>query len=611
VRNIITLFCLLAGYLGCVRAASLEAHSQFVRVDPQGAIIAADKAAAGQAENIYDTGGSISLRGPRNGYASFHLIAKLAKPGPYSVDVQWADGNHTVQTDVFREWFHFTQSDKHYYPDALIPVRTPYESRLPEPDNRIEQQSAQAFWVDIWIPKSAKPGVYRGEAKLEADGQHISRPIRLEVLAAAVPDDPAVVVDHNSYGTSWIGSQFPEARRRAGDSFFESDALFSLIHAYHRIFYDNLGTFHELGYGHGGKVGPEFAPELEGSGRGKHIANWRLYDKHYGPLLDGTAFTGSRRGAHPIPYVYLPINPEWPASYLWWGEPGYETEFVNVVSEMERHFREKGWTHTIFEMFFNHKKRYKAFSWDGDESRFPKDDKYFLEYGRLLKKALPADTPVQFRFRSDSSWMMERQFKELAGVVNFWILGGSMLSWYKDAPQMLKGRGDIVWIYGGTPTVTEPTGAVTFAPFQTWMWGIDGFVRWLAVSPGNDPWFHFGGGATALVYPGERFGITAPIPSLRLKLQRNCVQDISLLDSFKGARPLRSLKTEAAQRYNGSTLDEWWPPRPAIANLPPYELTNSSIRDNTAPIRKLQDAVTAESWARVRAWILQLAAEGK
>jgi len=42
---------------------------------------------------------------------------------------------------------------------------------------------------------------------------------------------------------------------------------------------------------------------------------------------------------------------------------------------------------------FNHKKRYKGFPWDGDEVRFPKDLKYFLEYDRLLKKALPPNTP--------------------------------------------------------------------------------------------------------------------------------------------------------------------------------------------------------------------------
>ena len=49
------------------------------------------------------------------------------------------------------------EKDKSYVPDALVPVATPYRSRMPEPDNRIPGQKAQAFWVDIWIPGDARP----------------------------------------------------------------------------------------------------------------------------------------------------------------------------------------------------------------------------------------------------------------------------------------------------------------------------------------------------------------------------------------------------------------------------------------------------------------------
>ena len=203
----------------------------------------------------------------------------------------------------------------------------------------------------------------------------------------------------------------------------------------------------------------------------------------------------------PIPFAYLPINPEWPASFLWWGEPGYEREFVNVVSEMERHFREKGWTSTRFELFFNHKKRYKGFSWDGDEARFPRDYAYMKEYARLHETAVPADSPVKFVFRADVSWTMERQFRELAGIVNFWVCGGGMFSWYPDAPRELKSRGDIVWIYGGTPPVTEAASHITTDVLRPWMFGVDGFVRWQTTQPGRDPWFRFEGGGETLVYP--------------------------------------------------------------------------------------------------------------
>jgi len=101
---------------------------------------------------------------------------------------------------------------------------------------------------------------------------------------------------------------------------------------------------------------------------------------------------------------------------------------------------------------------------------------------------------------------------------------------------------------------------------QAWLWGIDGYVHWLTVSPGEDPWFRFDGGGTALAYSGERFGAAGPIPSIRLKIQRNAVQDLTLLDSFKTRRPVAELRAEAARRFNGSRPEEWWNPRPPMAD---------------------------------------------
>ena len=165
--------------------------------------------------------------------------------------------------------------------------------------------------------------------------------------------------------------------------------FFKSVHDGYRQAYEHRGLAHDLGYGHSGGVTSVFAPELKGEGRKKHISSWEVFDKHFGPLLDGSAFKETRRGAKPIEALYLTINPEWPANYKNWGRKAYEVEFVNVVSEMEKHFKEKGWTNTNFEMFFNHKKRHKGFSWDGDETRFKKDNKFFVEFRRLLNLAVP------------------------------------------------------------------------------------------------------------------------------------------------------------------------------------------------------------------------------
>jgi len=605
------LLFLIAIYSRVLLARDLQALPEFLRSDPFGAIVAPDRSGADLASSLYGAKHQVVLTGCRGGYVSFHLVVKLPSPSTYTLDVTIPDPTNKVQIDLFREWFHFTDSDKRYYPDALIPVHATYISRLPEPDNRITKQTAQAFWVDVYVASDTRLGIFSGTAKLKANSKITTLPIQLTVLACVIPGEDVVTIDHNSYGSSWLAQQFAGSYRRDPDQWFESNQFFELIHAYHRVFYEHRGIFHQLGYGHSGKVGPEFAPVLEGSGRAKHITSWSLYDRHYGPLLDGTAFSASRRVPRPIPFVYLPINPEWPASYEFWGERGYEAEFVNVVSEMERHFREKGWTHTNFEVFFNHKKRYKGFPWDGDEVRFQKDLKYFLEYDRLLKKALPPNTPVHFVFRADVSWDMEEQFKVLNGIVRLWCCGGGILSFYRHAPKMLCDRGDVVWYYGGPPGVTDSSSAITEFPLRAWLWGVNGYVHWLTVSPGEDPWFHFDGGQTALIYSGERFGVSEPIPSIRLKIQRNCLQDLALLDSLKRRKSLDSLRARAARSYNNSTLDDWWNSRPALADLPSDQWLGSAIDDATKHTHQALEHPGASAWYNVHQYAMSLQAEAK
>ena len=90
--------------------------------------------------------------------------------------------------------------------------------------------------------------------------------------------------------------------------------------------------------------------------------------------------------------------------------------------------------------------------------------------------------------RADTSWTMAQQFQELKGIVTFWVAGGGEFSWYADMLPALKQRGDIVWNYGGTPSVEQVSSTITLNPLQSWIAGVDGFVRWLTVNPGPDPW---------------------------------------------------------------------------------------------------------------------------
>lgn len=570
----------------CQAANELRWLPEYLRPDPFGGIVQPDRVAGEQPRAA-----SIRLRGARDGYVSCHLLVSTTASGTLSVEL------NDLEPELFREWFHYMPSHKTWYPDALIPARSPVSVSLPDADNKITGQEVQAVWLDIWIPKNARAGRHTGSIVLRRGASTAARlPIEVDVLAAVVPENDVVLPDHNSYGLSWVTSQYSQ-----------STDLFQLIHAHHRIFYEHRGVFHQLGYGHGGKVAPEFAPELTGTGRTKSIASWDLFDRHYGPLLDGSAFAGSRRGPRPIPFVYLPINPEWPASFLSWGEEGYEAEFINVVRQMEEHFRQKNWTRTNFELFFNHKKRYKAFPWDGDETRFTGDNKYFLEYHRLMKKAMPSDTPVKWVFRTDTSWTMAEQFKKLEGVINFWVASGGMLSLYDWAPAMIRNRKEILWTYGGTPEVDAPASAIATELLKAWLWGASGYVHWLTVSPGPDPWFQFSGGGTALVYPGTRFGINEPIPSIRLKLQRNIVQDLNLMEAAKDNLRL----AEVTRRFNGTTPDNWWTRNSPLLRTKPLDWNNTDIDEALQPLRKTTAPSDAASWDRVRSYLDDVIAGGR
>ena len=65
--------------------------------------------------------------------------------------------------------------------------------------------------------------------------------------------------------------------------------------------------------------------------------------------------------------------------------------------------------------------------------------------------------------------------------------------------------------------------------------------------PETDPWFHFQDTSTTQVYPGDQFGLREPIPSIRVKIQRSCLQGPTLLDILKNRRPEESASAGAAE----------------------------------------------------------------
>lgn len=597
--------CLLL--LACTTPAmawDVAVYDEFVRPAPTGGTVAADSPEGQTPQPLQPAeDGTIHVHAVRNSYVSLQLAVTDTDGGKFSIEADCdAEG---IEIDLFQEWFHKNLKDGLYYADALIPLSGESTLELPDPHMAIEGQTTAGIWVDIYVPKDAKPGLSRCELTVSAGDEEIDIPMLLHVSETIVPDEDTITADHNSYGIGWIHRMYPDRVKRVtegGGNFNGSDLFFQAIHDAYRLHYEHHGTLHMLGYGHSGRVTEYFAPKVEGRGHDIRVTSWDYFDRHFGPLMDGSAFADTRRGARPVPRVYTTINPSWPAAYLGWGTEAYEVEFVAIISEMVRHLEEKGWTDTQMEMFFNHKKRYKGFSWDGDETRFPKDNVFFKEYGRLLHKAAPKDGKVQFVFRHDASWLMRNQMTELKGVVDFWVCGGGILAFYPEAPKMVRDRGDMIWIYGGTSSAFGPTAGIITMPYRAWSMGTQGYCRWLTTNPGNDPWQNFTGGSTGMIFPGEKFGIDGPIPSIRLKIERNAIRDITRLDAIAADRGTETVRQEVAALADLKPADFWRPDAP-ILKLEPWQWSNATLGDDPTRFRQISPTLTGAWWQKVRSYI--------
>jgi len=582
----------------------IEADDEWTSRDPYGVVKQGDRSE--RADSVVRDG-VLQLAYARNGYASCRL--QIAGAGSYRLSVELPQ---PMQVDLFRAWYHRPADDGAWFADALVPVAPDAAQQLPEPDNAVPGQTHQEFWLDVFIPRDAEAGSYAGRIVLQGDDERIELPVALRVDEAVLNDENAVCCNHHSFGCRWLWDQYParfdELRDRSDRDELWRQTIRGL-HDCYRICYEHRGLFSNRGVGHANTFEPIYGPTLVGQGREKRIDDWTLFDEHYGPLCEGTAFAeaapGSpppRRPADPIWCVATPFNAEWPADYLYWGQPGYEEEFVRCTQQYDAHLREKGWTQTHPYFFFVHKKRYRWLEWDGDEPKYSKDDAYWAEFGRLMDRAV-GDSPIPWIIRMDASWQMKNEFSSLEGVVDWWVCGG-FLKWYPEEVDRVIERGDMLWQYSGLPAIGKASASILEQLWRPFARGIGGNIEWKAFASGKDPWFASDGNATQLWYPGERFGIPGPIPSLRMKVQRNGVQDVTLLRDRADGRELTAELIERLPIWLYQT-----PPR-AVHELPPEDWDSRNLSGSQDD--QMSETIEADPqwWREVRGAALDGAREG-
>jgi hypothetical protein len=237
---------------------------------------------------------------------------------------------------------------------------------------------------------------------------------------------------------------------------------------------------------------------------------------------------------------------------------------------MVEHFRRKGWTRTSFDMFPNQKQRFRFVPWDLEEARFLPDQDVHRYFRPLWEDIFGprAARPVRFNYTLGSTWTYHIDIKtDLAEFIDVFIAGTAGPAWYPKELARLQKNGRQVWSCTHSGSMVDSTRAAAFTPLVMWMRGLDGFMpTWCSmIGWGGDLWHQVpNGGANTYAYPGAELGSEETFPSLRMKVMRNSLQTVDLLESAArrsrgGAAAVRG----KVSRLMGFKFKDWFDKRPA------------------------------------------------
>jgi hypothetical protein len=173
---------LLIGLIAAARLAAqtLEVHSEFLRVNPQGEILLTDSTP--KPREI------LSPAIVRNGFASFQIVVRSPRPTSYFL-LAGANPPNVLRTAIYKEKFVNRNGD--WIPDSLELLRSPNFDAIPDTESGIPGQTACAYLLDVWVPPDAPADTVRIEVQLKI-GNWIIYPMEVRVLPVRVPEIAAV-----------------------------------------------------------------------------------------------------------------------------------------------------------------------------------------------------------------------------------------------------------------------------------------------------------------------------------------------------------------------------------------------------------------------------------
>jgi hypothetical protein len=188
-----------------------------VKVSPEtGAVMSGDSSSGDYRRgNAVWQANTIRLFGGRGEYVSYQLNLDRVSDGPVESIRVWpgtlsGPGGSRIAGDdleVFADWYARNRRGE-WQPAYCVPLAHGALFAIPDPRRGLGTQRTQSLTVDVYVPRTASPGLYRGIVRVEAGGAPAATiPVEMEVFGFLLPT--SLRSGRSSTPTACLGTRRP------------------------------------------------------------------------------------------------------------------------------------------------------------------------------------------------------------------------------------------------------------------------------------------------------------------------------------------------------------------------------------------------------------------
>nr|MDD6336491.1 hypothetical protein [bacterium] len=537
---------------------------------PQGYALAAQNHLQAYPGNLFRDG-AVRLEGVPGEHIVFQLVVenKGGQPLALSCHIQ---GQTPLDITLSRCWY--VPVEGVWHPEVAVPLSPDGGFEVPSLDNAIDGQRYQAIVIDAILPKQA--GDYRAAVCIGEGKGQVTLPLCVAVADIALPR-PDFVYELNGYTPP------PHFM----DTCLEDQGYAALYQAYQRVADEHGAYIDTVAYNQSGHALPGYAPDIKMVNGLPEVVDWSAWDRHFACLLNGEYRKGGK--GRPVPCVYLPVHENWPmrlkdyyipqVSTLRYPDlvnqikdqshgiehdfkPGYREGIVHMLVQFIRHIDAIGAKDTRFFFFLNNKYYFKNRNrWLEEQRRQPppqdgvswwlldepvtRDDwralRYYADMLREARRIAGVGPDHNLRFRIDVS-RYYGMLDSMDGVLDDAVLNNRMFLYRTDLLRQRRAAfGERYWVYGSLGGIGSSMQDSFLNVLDVYMRGADGFLPWDNFARDDA---YTSAQETATLYPGGRFGVNRPLPSLRLKAVAGAMALVGLLDAYRKRHGLSDVQLQ-------------------------------------------------------------------